>query len=424
MNSIPIQDERVEAALYEAVAMECEKVGVEKRTGFKILSSLLAESKRVQGGTSPIPRETPMQSFAKAVKLQSEGKKIIRLDVGEPDFRPPASVVNACIDALRNFKTHYTLTRGIPELVEALRNYLKSKWGFDGTEDEIIITTGGRFAVYSGLASVLSEGESAIVIDPNWPAYKQAIEFIGARPLTVRSTLEERWNPPLEDIKNSIRADTRAIVISYPNNPTGKVLDRETFRSIIEIANDYGLTIISDETYVDYAFKSCPTILNSDAEDFICIGSFSKTWAMTGFRVGYAISSKNTIDKMLSMASLMLTSAPEFVQYAAIAALGCDREARENCITMKERSEAVCDLLEKTPNIEVYRPNGAIYLFPRIKNTRIVAGEFAERLLSEKLVSVTPGIAFGAYPEHFRISLCKPKEVLFEGVERIGEALL
>jgi aspartate aminotransferase len=421
-NSLPIHDEETEMALFDMVAEECARAEVSAEAGFKILNSLLAESKRVQGVSSEQQLETPMQSFRKAEEMQTRGVDLIRLDVGEPDFKPPEKVVQACIDALKNFKTHYTVTRGIPELLESLTLYLKRKWNSDISTDQTIVTSGGRFAVYAGLASVLKEGESAIVIDPSWPAYKQAITYIGARPLVINTRFEDGWNPSLEAIKKMIRNNTRAIVLNYPNNPTGKVLDTSTFNSIIDIANDRNLVVMSDETYIDYSFNKCSSVLESNAKNYICIGSFSKTWAMTGFRVGYAISSIDVINKMAMIASLMLTSVPEFVQYAAIAALDCDEEALVNSATIKERADTICQHIEKIANMEVYRPDGAMYVFPRFRSV-VGARGFSDKLLKEKHVSITSGTAFGNYPDHFRISLGRSKELLIEGLKRIGDVL-
>ncbi|MDG6898180.1 MAG: aminotransferase class I/II-fold pyridoxal phosphate-dependent enzyme, partial [Nitrososphaerota archaeon] len=165
------------------------------------------------------------------------------------------------------------------------------------------------------------------------------------------------------------------------------------------------------------------SVLNSGAESFILAGTFSKTWAMTGFRLGYAVSSKAVVDKMLGYISLMLTSVPEFVQYAAIKALGCKKEADENRRAMKRRAEVVGAEFGRIASLKYYKPDGAMYFFPEAKLRDFHAGRFSDSLLREKAVSITPGTAFGNYPASFRISLGQPEEVLVEAVRRIGEAL-
>jgi aspartate aminotransferase len=421
--SLPVEDERVEDSLIQEVLQEADRVGVSRSAALKILRTLLFESKRLQSDQVNASSESPMASFERAVRLQREGKKLIRLDVGEPDFKPPKAVLQGCAEALFSFKTHYTLTRGIPELLSALRDYLRKRLGYRAEEDQLIVTSGGRFAVYASLASVVREGESAIVLEPAWPAYVQCLKFIGARPVVVRATLEDSWQPSVERVEAAVKADTRAIVLCNPNNPTGKILDEAVFRGLVDVANDYDLTVISDETYADYAYKDCPSILNEKARSFVFVNSFSKTWAMTGFRIGYAVSSPEITTRMLDLASLMLTSVPEFVQYGAIKALETSKEAEQNVIEMKRRIDFACELLDRITTLKYYKPDGAMYIFPEVDDDDFAAGDFTSKLLEEKGVSVTPGTAFGHFPKNFRISLCQPLEVLREGIVKIGEML-
>jgi aspartate aminotransferase len=420
----PIMDGlKMEDTLVEMVVEECDKTGLSRESGLKILHTLMIEAMMQR---EPAARETtsPMASAAKAFELQGKGVKLIRLDIGEPDFHPPEAVVRATSDALAGFKTHYTMARGVPNLVSALQRYLERKSGFLADPNQLMVTSSGRFAVYASLATVVKEGESAIVPEPNWPAYKECLSYIGARPIVVRTELENHWAISASDVENAIQPNTKAIVLSYPGNPTGKIIDKSAFQEILGVANAHGLTVISDEIYNEYAYKPCPSILEGGAESFILTSSFSKTWAMTGFRIGYAVSSKDIIDKMLKIVSLVVTSVPEFIQYGAIAAFSSDTEVAENSKTMKERIELVADTLASYPELEFEKPDGAMYFFPRCARAGFNAAAFASRLLDEKAVSITPGMAFGNYPDFFRISLGQPAEVLKEGVNRIGDALV
>jgi aspartate aminotransferase len=421
--SLPVDDEKVEDSLVRQVLDECDRSGVSRAAGLKVLSVLLSESKRVQGAVQP-PAESPMSSFARAIQLQRQGRRsIIRLDVGEPDFAPPRSVLEACARALFSFKTHYTLTRGIPELISELRLYLSRKHGYDASEEELMVTPGGRFAVYSAIASIVKEGESAIVVEPSWPAYRQSLQHVGARAVVIHTALEDSWEFPIEKLKESIKPNTRAIILSYPNNPTGKIITQSSFREIVGVANDAGLTVISDEIYNDYAYRPCPTVLESGAEKFVLTASFSKTWAMTGFRIGYAVSSRELISRMLALSSLMVTSVPEFIQYGAIEALRAEAEVERNSRTMKERIDAACAELDRLDSLlSYYRPDGAMYVFPQFSRSDMDSQRFSEELL-ERGVSVTPGTAFGNYTKSFRISLCQPAELLQKGIREIGRAL-
>jgi aspartate aminotransferase len=418
LKSIPTEDRIVEDALVKAVLAECDEAGLERATGLKILSALLAASKRAQGMEG---RPTPGSILSKALALQRQGVKLIRFDVGEPDFHPPRAVLKACSDALFAFKTRYTEPSGIPELKSALRRYLARKFRYRAEDEQVVVTPSGRFAVFAALSSVVGEGESAIVIEPNWPAYSESLHRLGAIPIVLRTSIEEGWAPSVTEVEKAVRPNTKAIILSYPNNPTGKVITLRLFTEVVGLADDLGLTVISDETYSDYSSKPCPSVLKSTPKKFVLTSSFSKTWAMTGFRVGYAVASKEVVSAISGLISTMFTSVPEFIQWGAIRALDANAEARRNASRMRSRVRAACEALDGINSLEYYRPDGAMYLFPRIKSGE--TGErFAERLLG-KGVSVTPGSAFGDYEDFFRISLGQPDETILQGISRIGELL-
>ncbi|MDG6941317.1 MAG: aminotransferase class I/II-fold pyridoxal phosphate-dependent enzyme [Nitrososphaerota archaeon] len=422
IGSIPIEDDAVEDTLLREVTEECDRAGVDRSVGLKMFSLLLAESKKVQGLQSKPSGLSPMSVFARAIELQRGGANLIRLDVGEPDFRPPRAVLEACSDALFGFKTHYTEARGIPELLYALRGYLRRKSGFAATDDEVAVTPSGRFAVYASLSAVVSEGDSAIVPEPNWPAYREALQHLGVRPIVVNCRLEDAWSLSPGEVERAIRPNTKALVLSYPNNPTGKVIPPETFRELVQIADDRGLTVISDEIYNEYSSKPCPSVLRTTPKKFVLTSSFSKTWAMTGFRIGYIVSSKDIVGKVTRMTSLMLSSVPEFIQYGAIKALDSDAEASKNAADMKDRVEAVSKELDKIISLEYVKPDGGMYFFPRLKKPGLTGDRFVEGLL-QRGVTVTPGAAFGGYEDFFRISLGQSKDTVIEGVRRMGDLL-
>lgn len=418
-DSLPEEDEGVEDELSRQVIAECERAGVDRGAGLKILNVLLAESKKVQGVRG---RPAPVPIFSKALELQRKGVNLVRLDVGEPDFPPPAAVLKACADALFSHKTRYTESRGIPELREALRHYLARKHHFEAGEDEVTVTPSGRFAVYAALAAVVGEGESVIVVEPNWPAYRDALEQLGARSIVVHTDIEEAWTPSVKQIEESIRPSTKAIVLSYPNNPTGRIIPPRLFKEIVDLADDRGLTIVSDEIYNEYAFRPCPSILETTPRKFILTSSFSKTWAMTGFRIGYVVSSKETVASISKMISLMFTSVPEFIQWGAIKSLEADGNVKRNVTEMRNRIEIACRELDRIDSMEFVKPDGAMYVFPRLKKLDESGDSFSDRLLT-KGVSVAPGSVFGDYRDFFRISLGQPKKSIVEGVKLMGELL-
>jgi aspartate aminotransferase len=421
--SLPVEDSKVEDALVGVVIRECEEKGVDKQVGLKILGTLLAESKRVQGVQKAQPLITPMMMSAKAQQIEATGKQLIRLDVGEPNFHPPKAVLDATSEALYNFKTHYTGTRGIPQLVAGVRQYVDRKHHFPVKDSELIVNPGGRFGVYMALSSTVKEGESAIVIEPNWPAYKECLQYIGARPISVKTSFGQGWLPSVDAVHDAIRPDTKAILLSYPANPTGAILPPEEYRAIVEVANEHRLTVISDEIYTDYAYKPCTSILESGAQKFILTASFSKTWAMTGFRVGYSISSEETVSKMMKIQSLMLTCVPEFIQYGAVKALESDADVKSNSEAMKRRIDTAAQELDAIDALEYVKPDGAMYVFPQARKEGFDAAAFTMKLLEEKGVTISPGTGFGDYPRAFRISLGGSDETIVQGIRKIGELL-
>ena len=425
--SLPIDNEGVEDALLEDVLHECKRLGLDQQLGAKILSTLVRESKktqRVHGGGRQQPLITPMVMMAKATEIEKSGRKLVRLDVGEPDFRPPKPVLDAVSNALYSYKTYYTVGRGIPELLSALRAYLATRYNYrEAAENQLVVTPGGRFAVYSALATVASEGDSVVVIEPNWPAYKEGLDYIGARALAIHTTMEEGWEPSPERVKAAIRPNTKAIVLSYPSNPTGKIMDKARFKEIVGIADDRGLTVISDEIYNDYAYKPCPTILESLPKRYILTSSFSKAWSMTGFRIGYSLAPAETSSRMLKILGLMITCVPEFIQRGAVKALDCHEEVSRNSRVMKERIDATTAELKKIDALETVKPEGAIYAFPQAKDPSFDSAAFAMELLEKKGVTISPGTGFGDYPRCFRLSLGQPQETISAGIKKIGELL-
>lgn len=424
MKGLGVEDPSIERALRDSIAKEAMRLGIDKDFAQRLTTLLIEECTKAQ----PKPPErkvlTHRDIARMAEALEKQGIKVIRMDVGEPDFRAPGVVIERAYQEMRAGRSRYTEPKGKPELRQAIADYVRMRFGADIKPDQVIATVGGAFGVYLALASTISPGDEVVVIDPSWPIYKPCVKYVGGRPIVLETKLEDGWEPSLEELNEKISAATRAIILNYPCNPTGKALDRKTFRGIAEIAQDRKLTLISDEVYADYNFteKGHNTVLSYPDVSHVMISSFSKSWGMTGFRVGFVISDLDRANRMAAIQSMLITCIPEFIQYAAIEALKCLEDAKRNSDVMKERAEAVCKALEPLP-VSFYKPDGAMYVFPRIDVEGIDGSEFAVKLLEKKNVSVAPGGAFGNYFNYFRISLGQPKESLLEGVRRIGEFL-
>ena len=414
---IEVKDEKVENEIRMMVIKQAQETGMRGEFALRLLNVLLNESESVQGQKhqrAP-PKMTHLGVFQKAKQMEASGIKIIHLEVGEPDYSPPASAGSALAESFRQKKYHYTDTRGIPQLREAIAKKTKV-----AEEEQIIVTPGGRFAVFSAIASLVQPGEELISIEPAWPAYKECADFCGARTKVLRTTLESGWTPDTKELESMITEGTKMIAINYPNNPTGKILDKMTMGRILLLAREHGLYLLSDEVYADYAFtQPFESALAHGYERTIVVSSFSKTYAMTGFRVGYAVSSADIIKKMAKVQAAGITSVAEPIQNAALAALAEDPSG--NVELMKKRLQFVSAKI-KEMSLRFAEPDGAMYIYPELP----AAGndmQVVEKLL-DKGVAMAPGSGFGdSYRKFVRISACRPEEEMEKGLAIMANVL-
>jgi aspartate aminotransferase len=411
---IDVKDEKVENDIRTMVLSLADEMGMGRDFALQLLNILLAESEQVQAQNRKQkgPEQTHLGIFMKAKQLEASGKKIIHMEVGEPDYSPPAAVGDSLAKSFKLGRYHYTDTRGIPKLRDAIarKEYV--------SEDQVVVTPGGRFAVFGTITSLLKPGQELIVIEPAWPAYRECAEFIGARTKVLRTTLESKWTPDIKQLEEMVNPNTKMIALNYPNNPTGKVLDGKTMEGIVSIAKDNRLYLLSDEVYADYAFKKFTSIHEYGYDRSILVSSFSKRYAMTGFRVGYAVADRNILAKIAKVQAVGITSVAEPMQHAALAALVEDPS--ENFRTMKKRLDFVCGKL-KEMSLRFVDPDGAMYVYPEIPKGDDIS--LVESLL-EKGVAIAPGSGFGDYYRQFvRISACKPEKTLERGLDIMASAI-
>ena len=416
--NVDVTDEKVEQDIRNSVSRLAKEIGMDAEFSVKLLNIILTESVKLQQRQQYTPRQTHLGIFMKAKQLEGAGKKIIHMEVGEPDYHPPRNVKSALIKSYEDSHYHYTETKGILKLRQAVANVQNSI-----SEDQVIITAGARFAVFTAFASLLRIGDEVISIEPAWPAYRECADFVGAKINLLKTTLEQQWIPDMRTLDNMINSSTKMIVMNYPNNPTGKVLDQKTTEKIVSLARDNNIYLLSDEVYSDYAFNGFNSILEYDYDKSIMISSFSKGYAMTGFRVGYAISNKDIVDKMAKVQATALTSVAEPMQHCALAALK-GNDPSQNKKKMKKRLDLICNRLRKI-SFRFFEPEGAMYVYPKFKND-IEDDDVAvvERLL-DLGVAVAPGSGFGdSYRRFIRISGCQPEDLLEEGLDRLEAAML
>jgi len=385
-----VTDEEREDALRNQVTKLCKEIDLDQSTALKFLNFLFNESVKVQSDN----KQTHLSVFLKAKALEEEGKKIIHLEVGEPDFQPPKEVKTALEEVYDKGYGKYGSPKGITELRKALASRENC------SEENIMVCPGARFAVYLAITTLLNPGDEIIVIEPAWPAYKDCALNAGIKVRTIKTTLETEWEPTTEQIDNAMNENTKMIVLNYPNNPTGKIIAKPTYHLLLQRAKQHDLYVLSDEIYSDYTFSGLMDMRIRDYEKTIITQSFSKSHAMTGYRIGWVVAEPSIIEKMSKLQALSLTNISEPIQYAALQALKADTS--ENSKIINSRLKALIKSA-KDIGLEFIEPDGAMYLFAKTKHKNFDATKFSEKLL-EHGVAIAPGEGFGDYKEFFRIT--------------------
>jgi len=411
---LTVTDESREDELREKIMKICDEIGFEQTLATRFLNFLLNESVRVQSSES----QTHLTIFLKAKELERKGKKIIHLEVGEPDFKPPERVKTLLSDIYDGGFGKYGPAKGTNEFREIVANFSNKKFGVKTTSENVIVVPGARFGVFLAFSTLLNPGDEVIIIEPSWPAYRQCAINAGVKIRSIKTTLENKWEPSLEQINASINNNTKMIVLNYPNNPTGKILSKELQDSIVDIAKNNDLYILSDEIYSNYSNENWKSVLTYEYEKSIVTQSFSKSHSMTGYRIGYVISSVKIVEEMAKLQALCLTNVSEPIQYLAMNSI--DENVSDNVKIIKERLQVLTDLAKKM-GLEFQIPDGAMYVFARTKS-EINTSELAERLLEHGL-AIAPGNAFGDYKHFFRISACVEKEKIVQGMDILKASL-
>ena len=410
-----IEDVSVEQDIARYVHDKGTQVGLNNEFIGRLLNLLFLESIRIQKEKTSY-KETKldhMAMFLKAKQLESEGKKIIHLEVGEPDYMPPVGVKHELLKTFEKRHVHYTQTTGIPLLRKSIAKERSVR------DDNVIVSPGARFAVFSAMVSTLSVGDEMVIFEPAWPAYRDCANFIGLKVKTIKTTVEQKWDLDLEELEKMITPNTKMIVLNSPNNPTGKIIQQREIEYILKLARKNNIFVLSDEVYSMYSYIPYRSILEFEYDKTIMVSSFSKSHAMTGFRVGYAIASKNIIDKISKIQAIAVTSVAEPMQYAAVAAMKSN--VTNNATLMKKRLDFIRRELKDIP-CDFINPDGGMYYFLRFKNN-IDVNKIIFDLLNEG-VAVAPGTGFGeSYFDFIRISACQPIKLLNDGLKILRKVM-
>ncbi|MFQ6063721.1 MAG: pyridoxal phosphate-dependent aminotransferase, partial [Methanosarcinales archaeon] len=360
-----------------------------------------------------------------ASELKRQGKDVISLSLGEPDFTTPKHICDAALTALDKGETHYTPTPGIPELREEIANKLKKENGLEVKSGDIIATTGAKHAIFMSVQAVLNSGDEAIIFDPSWVTYEACIKFACAKPIWIPTDPSKRFKP--KDITEYISPKTKLMILNSPCNPTGMVHDKAFLKEIRDIAVDKDIIVISDEIYEKIIYdKEHISIGSFDGmqDRTITINGFSKAYAMTGWRLGYvAAPDKDIYKAMLKLQSHSVSHPASFAQYAGVVALKSSQDCvSEMCQKFKERRDIITSGLKEL-GIPHAIPEGAFYIFADVSkfgSSNDVGMEVSEKLLKEAYVAVTPGSAFGPNSKNYvRISYAASEERIKEALNRI-----
>ncbi|MFZ8921727.1 MAG: aminotransferase class I/II-fold pyridoxal phosphate-dependent enzyme [Nitrosopumilaceae archaeon] len=410
-----VTDESREDNLRTKIISLCNELNFDETIATKFLNFLLNESIKVQSNN----KQTHLSIFLKAKSMEQEGKKIIHMEVGEPDFLPPAITNQALGEVYDKGFLKYGQAKGIPQFRKALAQHVSKNFNVNVTQDNIMVTPGARFGIFTAINTLLNPGDELIVIEPAWPAYKDCALHAGVKVRTINTTFENKWEPSIDQIEQTINSNTKMIALNYPNNPTGKILPEKLQNEIVDLAIKNNLFILSDEIYSQYSFVDWKSILDYNYEKTIVTQSFSKSHAMTGFRIGYTIAKPQIIDKMSKFEALCLTNVSEPMQYVAMKALEADTSNNTN--TVQRRLEVLIKKANEM-NLDFINPDGAMYLFARVNQEGFDGVQFANTLL-DKGVAVAPGEGFGDYKKFIRLSACQDERILSDGMNILSEFL-
>ncbi len=368
-----------------------------------------------------------MAITAEALKMKASGIDLADFGAGEPHFATPQHIKDAAIKAIENNFTRYTAVAGVPQIRQAIVDRHRADFGSDYAADECVFTTGGKLAIFNAVEVLIDHGDEVIVPVPYWVSYKDIVQYAGGVPVFVETEESEDFRLTAGMIERAITERTKAIILNTPSNPSGAVLAREDVEEIVRLAHSRGIYVLLDECYVYLTFQGEPFsagALGECKEHMIVLGSLSKTYAMTGWRAGFALGPKPIIAAMGKLQSQSTSNTASMVQQASIAAVtgsqACVKEMRADYVKLRDR---VLEGFKTIPGLTCTVPQGAFYVYPNVsaflgKGEVRTASELAGKLLTEAHVVTVPGEAFGT-AEHIRLSYAVSGDVIDKGVERL-----
>ena len=372
---------------------------------------------------------------AKAVELRSQGLDVLNFSVGEPDFNTPQNIINAAKNAMDSGFTKYTPGSGIRELKEAVCQKIDRDNNLSYNPENVVVSCGGKHALYNACQVLFEHGDEVIIFTPYWVSFPDFVSVTGAKPIFVNTISERQYEPDFSDLESKINENTKGIIINSPSNPTGGVWSDEAIKKTLEISHKNDLWVFSDECYeqlvYDMTFKSIATFTN-DRDKVLTFQSCSKTYAMTGWRIGYTIGNQDVVKAMGKLQGQSTSCPNSIAQYAAVEALIGNQDIISNMVTkFKTRRDLILDGLTSVDNILCDTPKGAFYVFPDVSHyinksykDKVIksANDLSMILLEEKYIVTVSGESFGA-PNNIRFSYATSEDVIHKMLDRFKTIL-
>jgi aspartate/methionine/tyrosine aminotransferase len=375
---------------------------------------------------SRLGTETAFEVLNKARALESQGKSIIHLEIGEPDFDTPANVVEAAVDALHKGWTHYGPSAGLPELREAIADYVSRTRGVKVSAEEVVVVPGGKPIIFFTMLALIDDGDEVIYPNPGFPIYESMIHYVGGRAVPIHLREDRDFSLDVDELASLITDRTRLIILNSPHNPTGGVMERKDVEQVAKVIGDRNIVVLSDEIYSrlhfggeHFSIMSVPGM----QERTILLDGFSKTYAMTGWRMGYGVMRADLAAHITRLATNSTSCTASFTQIAGIEALRGDQSSVDRmCAKFQRRRDVFVAGLNKIKGFSCRLPKGAFYVFPNIAKTGWKSKPLADALLEQAGVAALSGTAFGAFGEgYLRFSVANSLENLEQALERVGK---
>ena len=368
--------------------------------------------------------ETAFEVLVRARALEAQGRHVVHLEIGEPDFDTPAHIGEAAVQALKAGATHYGPSGGIPELREAIADDSTRRRGAKATPEMVVVTPGGKPIMFFVILALVDPGDEVLYPNPGFPIYESMIRYIGGVPVPVRLVEQKGFALDVDQLCDKVGPKTRLIILNYPHNPTGGVIPEAGIRAIADVAVKHGVPVLSDEIYgrilYEAEHKSIAAMPGMEPLAIVLDG-FSKTYAMTGWRLGYGIMPAPMAQVVAKLQTNATSCTATFTQIAGVAALRGDQGPVERMVVeFRRRRDAILDGLSRVPGFQCARPRGAFYVFPNITGTGYSSRALADKLLDEAGVACLSGTAFGEFGEgYLRFSYANSLENIEEAVRRI-----